>query len=63
MASHDILLRMHHRSEFGLLDLQQVDAVMRFQNDDEFNFKLYYLDNGKISMNELVEKILKKAKL
>lgn len=46
-----------------LLDLQQIDAVMRFQNDDEFNFKLYYLDNGKISMEELVEKIMKKAKL
>jgi len=46
-----------------LLDLQQVDAVMRFQNDDEFNFKLYYLDNGKISMEDLVDKVMKKAKL
>lgn len=46
-----------------LLDLPQVDVVMRFVNDDEFNFKMYYLDNGKISMEELVEKVMKKAKL
>ena len=46
-----------------LIDLQQVDAVMRFQDDDEFNFKLYYLENGKISMEDLVEKVMKKSKL
>lgn len=46
-----------------LIDLLNVDEIMKCREGDEFNFKLYYLENGKISMDDLVEKVAKKAKL
>lgn len=36
---------------------------MKSQEGEEFNFKLYYLENGKISMEELVGKVTKKSKI
>jgi hypothetical protein len=46
-----------------LIDLNSFDTIMQFHNNDEFNFKMYYLDDGKISIEERIEKVFKKAKL
>jgi hypothetical protein len=40
-----------------------VDEIMKCNQSEEFNFKLYYLENGKITMDELVDKVTRKAKL